>query len=386
MNIISRKAMLSALVVALMLIVFDGTGVSLAFSATGGALANTSPSSNKVELPAGSVNPAKIFFPDYAQFVANPLLHYWRANGRFDTFGGPMSHTDIDKEGNSVQYFQKMALAYYPSLANTAWEVRPYHAGRLFVESLSDDLKNAFPYGRIGVTPTTATSKYFPETGHTLQAGFYELYNKTGGLFIYGFPISQEYERLDLTDGKTYRYQLFERGRMRWSADTGATVDPNFGTEMAAFNHANVSVEMNPEPLPGQEKIPNYNSWDWEHWVDVNLSIQSETFYEGDLPIRSSLVTTGLPGHDTPTGDFYIWSRVYNEHMKGGSIGAGDYYDLYNVLYTMYFTYEGHALHDAWWRSVFGVTGSHGCVNQDLETSAFAWDYLTIGSRVHIHY
>jgi hypothetical protein len=72
--------------------------------------------------------------------------------------------------------------------------------------------------------------------------------------------------------------------------------------------------------------------------------------------------------------------------MTNGSIGAEDYYDLYNVLYTQYFTYEGHALHYAWWRSVFGVTGSHGCVNEDYDTALFAWNWLTIGSRVHIYY
>ena len=237
-----------------------------------------------------------------------------------------------------------------------------------------------------GYTQSNTNTQYFPETGHTLAFGFLDLYNRTGGLFMYGFPLTQEYDKFDMTDGKTYRYQLFERGRLRWSADTGAQVDPTFGTEMAAFNHANVGVELNPDPLPGQEKVPNYNSWLWQHWVWVNLAIQSETFYEGDLPVRTNLVTTGVAAHPTPTGDFYIWERVYNERMRGGTIGAEDYYDLSNVLYTMYFTYEGHALHYAWWRSVFGVTGSHGCVNEDLASAAFAWDYLTIGSLVHITY
>ena len=157
-------------------------------------------------------------------------------------------------------------------------------------------------------------------------------------------------------------------------------VDPGFSTEMASVNNVDVSVEIN------TAKTPNYSSYLWEHWVDVNLSGQYETFFEGDVPVLSSYVTTGKTGHETPTGTFRILRLVANERMKGGSIGSEDYYDLDNVLYTMYFTWEGHALHYAWWRSVFGVTGSHGCVNEDYNTALFAWNYLTLGSRVQIHY
>ncbi len=384
MNVLSKKAFYALIAVVTLLIIFDASGVSEAFAASD-STAGKVKSEAAIQLPAGSVNPNKVYFADYGQFVANPLLHFWRLNGRFDIFGGPISHTEMDKEGHAVQYFQKMALAYYPELANTAWETRPYQIGRLFLDAQVEVIRQSVPFGRIAPLANTQNQKYFPESGHSLSNGFLELYNKTGALFMWGFPLSEEYQTTAY-DGKNYRAQLFERGRMLWSSETGSIIDPNFGTEMSMFLHANTSVDINPEPAPGQDKIPNYDSWVWEHWVDVNLSIQSETFYEGDLPVRTSLVTTGKPGHETPTGDFYIWNRIYNEHMKGGSIGADDFYDLYNVLYTQYFTYEGHALHYAWWRSQFGVTGSHGCVNEDLETSAFAWNYLNIGSRVHVHY
>lgn len=123
-----------------------------------------------------------------------------------------------------------------------------------------------------------------------------------------------------------------------------------------------------------------------EHWVDVNLSKQTMKFMEGNTVVRTNLITSGKKGYETPVGTFYINRRVYNETMVGGSPGAEDYYYLENVLYTQYFTNQGHALHYAWWRSQFGVPGSHGCVNEDLNTAKFAWDFLTIGSRVVIHY
>jgi lipoprotein-anchoring transpeptidase ErfK/SrfK len=371
-----------------MLITFDATGIQSAL-AEGLPTANFATSYQATVhqiAPPATLNPNKVYFPDFGQFVENPLLRFWRANGRLAAFGGPMSRSYRDEQGHVIQYFQKMALGYYPELAGTGWETRPYDIGRHWLEAQSQAVKLAFPFGKVDPSPNSPTHQYFSQTGHSLSAGFLDLYNKTGALFIWGFPLSEEYS-LTLSDGKVYTAQLFERGRMLWTAASGPFIDPNFGTDLLAFDKkVNSAVDLNPDPLPGQAKIPNYDTWAWEHWVDVNLATQSETFYEGDIPIRSNLVTTGKPGYSTPTGTFYINRRVYNEHMVGGSIGAEDYYDLYNVLYTQYFTYEGHALHYAWWRSRFGVTGSHGCVNQDLESSEFAWNWLTIGSRVNIHY
>lgn len=341
-------------------------------------------------LPAASPNPAKVYFSDFGQFVANPLLRFWRLNGKFDTFGGPISRAEIISNGNggeqkavTVQYFEKKALAYYPELVGTGWEIRPYEIGRKFLERLAGPNQNDFPFAKVPPVSNTPTRRYFPETGHTLSAGFYNLYNRSGALLMWGYPLSEEYSAT-LPDGKLYTLQLFERGRMAWRPDIGPIVDPYFGGQMAISLGANRAVELN--EAAGQAVAPVYSSWAWEHWVDINLSMQKETFYEGDVAVRTNLVTTGKPGYSTPTGNFSIIRRVYNEHMVGGSIGTSEYYDLYDVLYTQYFTWQGHALHYAWWRSVFGVTGSHGCVNQDYYSSLFAWNWLTLGSRVTIHY
>ncbi len=353
------------------------------------ALAQTTGPANSpaqaVKLPANSPNPDKVFFADYGQFVANPLLNYWRRNGRFERFGAPISRQQVLADGSVVQYFQKVALGYFPNLVGTGWELRPFGAGRVYFQSLPQPTRDAGPFGWLQPLPNTPNRLYFPETGHTLGAGFLDLYNKTGGLFMWGYPLSEEFT-LTKADGSTYVSQLFELGRMLWTPTGGASPDPTFGSEMAVNNRAEVAPEVNLPAVAGGPTIPNYNTNAWEHWVDVNLSSQSETFYEGDLPVRTNLVTTGKPGHETPTGTFYINTRIYNEHMKGGAIGTDDYYDLDNVLFTQYFTYQGHALHYAYWRSRFGVTGSHGCVNEDYASAEFAWNWLFLGARVNIHY
>jgi hypothetical protein len=374
---IRQKFYLYLLALVIFFIGFDGSGLSTALAQS----PQSSPSAAALPQPAPKniAGPAKVYFSNFGQSIANPLLRFWRMNGRYDRFGGPMSRAFVDSEGHTVQYFQKVALAYYPELANTSWETRPYALGRLLLQSQTPEVRNAAPFARINPLQNTKTLRYFPESGHSVANGFLNLYNTTGELFMWGYPLSEEYS-ITGSDGKTWITQLFELGRMRWSPETGAMIDPSFGTEMAARNKVDVSVEIK------DAQTPNYSTNLWEHWVDINLTQQYETFYEGDVPVLSSYVTTGKPGHETPTGTFHILRLVANERMKGGSIGSEDYYDLDNVLYTMYFTWEGHALHYAWWRSVFGVTGSHGCVNEDYNTSLFAWNFLTLGSRVQIHY
>lgn len=377
MKTFRQKFYLYMLALVIFFVAFDSSGFSTALA--------ESPQANPAVLtlpqpaPKSIAGPARVYFPDFGQSIANPLLRFWRMNGRYDRFGGPMARAFTDSQGRIVQYFQKAALAYFPELAGTAWETRPYPLGRLLLDSQTPEVKASTAFARVNPVPNTKVVRYFPETGHTVQQGFLGLYNTTGDLFMWGYPLSEEYT-ITGNDGKTWITQLFELGRMRWSAETGVMVDPSFGTEMAALNNVDVSVDLN------ADKAPKYASSLWEHWVDVNLTGQYETFFEGDVPVRTSYVTTGTPANATPTGTFRILRLVANERMRGGSIGAGDYYDLDNVLFTMYFTWEGHALHYAWWRSVFGVTGSHGCVNQDYNTSFFAWNFLTLGSRVQIHY
>ena len=202
----------------------------------GSALA-ASPSSQPAKVSSYS-GPAQVFFSDYSHFVADPLLHFWRVNGKQATFGGPISRLFVNSKGQSVQFFQKMALAYYPDTA----EVRPYETGRIFYEAQPDWVKNTAPFAKVSAA-TAPKQQYFVESGHKVSFGFLDLYNSTGGLQLWGYPLSEEYG-LTLLDGSSYTAQIFERGRMLWSGETGAMIDPNFGTLMANFNHADTTSRV----------------------------------------------------------------------------------------------------------------------------------------------
>jgi|SwirhisoilCB1_FD_contig_31_3930429_length_685_multi_4_in_0_out_0_1 lipoprotein-anchoring transpeptidase ErfK/SrfK len=127
--------------------------------------------------------------------------------------------------------------------------------------------------------------------------------------------------------------------------------------------------------------------------IDVNLSTQTATAYEGDTAVYSAGVTSGRPGFETPTGTFSIVNRVADETMDSSTIGIprdspGGYY-LTGILYTQYFDNIGDALHYNYWSpaSAFGgYPTSHGCVGMQLDAAAFFWDFADIGTPVTIHY
>jgi len=58
----------------------------------------------------------------------------------------------------------------------------------------------------------TPSSRYFPETGHSIKLGFSNYWNAFGGLPVFGYPITDEY-----TDAQTGLVtQYFERARFEW--------------------------------------------------------------------------------------------------------------------------------------------------------------------------
>jgi DMSO/TMAO reductase YedYZ molybdopterin-dependent catalytic subunit len=53
----------------------------------------------------------------------------------------------------------------------------------------------------------------FPETGRTLTGAFLAFWEQHGGLAIFGYPLTEEFDETSLVDGQTYRVQYFERQR-----------------------------------------------------------------------------------------------------------------------------------------------------------------------------
>jgi hypothetical protein len=105
-----------------------------------------------------------------------------------------------------------------------------------------------------------------------------------------------------------------------------------------------------------------------EKWIEVNVTTQRVTAWEGNVPVFSFISSTGLPGTPTVLGEFNIYWKLKSALMVGP-----DYY-LPEVPYTMYF-YGGYALHGTYWHDNFGQPMSHGCVNLSTDNAQqlFEW-------------
>jgi len=125
---------------------------------------------------------------------------------------------------------------------------------------------------------------------------------------------------------------------------------------------------MNEQIVPPLAELPVINpplvlgeSSPEDKWIEVDLSEQKLTAWDGGNVFLESLVSSGKWGK-TPTGEFNIWSKFKYTKMSGGNKAINTYYYLPNVPYTMYF-YKDFGLHGTYWHNNFGIPMSHGCVN-----------------------
>jgi len=119
--------------------------------------------------------------------------------------------------------------------------------------------------------------------------------------------------------------------------------------------------------------------------IQVSLYSQSLTAFEGNQPVFSSKISSGLSGKivpegtQTPTGRFHVTSKTPSKHM--GEItasGAPDSYILPGVPWTTFFIYEtGVAFHGTFWHNNFGVPMSHGCINMRNEDAKWLFRWVS---------
>ena len=162
-------------------------------------------------------------FPETGKAVCAPFLAYWQSNGGLVQQGYPL--TDAFDEVNPTdgrtyrsQYFERSRFEYHPE--NTPpYDVLLGLLGR-------EQFLLRYPQGR----PASGSGEQcFPETGYCLGGRFLEYWLLHGGLAQQGLPISDEFDEVSPTDGRTYRVQYLERGRFEWHPENAAPFDVLLG-------------------------------------------------------------------------------------------------------------------------------------------------------------
>jgi hypothetical protein len=381
---------------------------------------------------AGCTTPGCQFFPETGHSLEEPFASFWTTMGGAPIFGPPVSEAFPDPEngGHLVQVFENAvmqsdggvvslrpmgeALAEQQGLqTDPAFQPAPPTGGTSYLVQASDGLRlrgapssdasmvALLPNNTEFIASAEDTSDWAPGYANGLSG-----WVNAGYLSVRaGLPQLQVADwNLDIWQGATLeetniRSEPSTASKILQTLDYGSPVSVTQwlkgeevfeGADMWAkvgdgrfvySRNVGRNAPVLPTPLPVDAPT-------WGQWLDINLTQQLMTVYDGTNPLRTIVVTTGMAGWETPPGYYTILSRVANETMTSGAIGAENFYRLDDVLFTQYFTDFGHALHFAWWRTkeTIGRPGSHGCINMLLDDSRYIWDWATIGTPILIHY
>ena len=119
--------------------------------------------------------------------------------------------------------------------------------------------------------------------------------------------------------------------------------------------------------------------------IVVNLSEQREYLFENGQVIDSFLISSGVSGHDSHTGNFRITAKLSSQNMGNPDLTQAPNYYTQNVPDVMYYNGD-EALHGAYWHNNFGNVMSHGCINMPLDKAANVFDWAPMGTEVTVTY
>lgn len=118
---------------------------------------------------------------------------------------------------------------------------------------------------------------------------------------------------------------------------------------------------------------------DGVRWIDVNLTDQMLTAWQGDVIVMQTNISSGRSATPTVTGRFKVYSRYTSQRMTGPG------YDLPDVPWVMYF-FSNYAIHGAYWHDNWGTPMSHGCVNMRPGEAGMLYNWAPNGTEVYVHY
>jgi hypothetical protein len=186
-----------------------------------------------LDLPAqSSLNMTKpapadlgFYFVETRHNLSPFFRQYWEANGGTAQFG--YAKTEPFREVNPsdgkiyvVQYFERARFEYHPENKGTPYEILLGLLGVQFTEQQRASGNGAFNRFEDMHYPGAT---YFPQTGHNLRNSFKAYWEANGGLSMYGYPISEEFNEVNPDDGKIYVVQYFERNRFEWHPENAGT-------------------------------------------------------------------------------------------------------------------------------------------------------------------
>jgi lipoprotein-anchoring transpeptidase ErfK/SrfK len=325
-------------------------------------------------------DPSRRFFPQTGHVLAYGFKNYWEQNGGLYVFGYPISrefsefNRDTGQE-HTVQYFERARFEWHPEFRGTPYEVLLGRMGAEFADA-----------NGIDTSPVEKSSDSIRAFPGLLDPNWSRAVRTPQGDVLGVVTVSSLNVRSSPSIGSSVVGTLYNR---HTAVLHGLVAGDEVGDVPAWYkigeNRYIAAAYVAPFIAPSPPKT--YSG----RWVDVNLSQFYLVAYQDNIPVYGAIITAGRDGR-TPIGEFQILRRVRNETMDSATVGIPeddpDYYFLENVQYTQYFRSGGYAIHENYWShpSSYGRFSSNGCVGLMEHDARWIWDFLGIGSRVHIHF
>jgi hypothetical protein len=150
------------------------------------------------------------YFPATKHNLCAGFMAYWNKYGGLAVFGMPLTE-EFQENGVTTQYFERERFEWHPG----AWPERYDVLLGLLGNEVTAGRSTEAPFQRT-TAKGTSDCTYYAQTGHNLCAGFQAYWEKYGGLAIYGYPISEEFQEKNPDTGQVYTVQYFERARFEW--------------------------------------------------------------------------------------------------------------------------------------------------------------------------
>lgn len=182
------------------------------------------PAFDRVASP-GADTPTRVYFAATGHTLQGEFYNYWKSHGGLGLFGYPLSEeyeevSATDGKAYAVQYFERQRFEYHPENGGTPNSVLLGLLGNYLVKGRTDGA-----FGRAAAFPSGPTRIYLEPTGHSLGGAFLTYWKSHGGLPIFGYPLSEEFQEVSATDGKVYTVQYFERARFEYHPEYAGTAN-----------------------------------------------------------------------------------------------------------------------------------------------------------------
>jgi polysaccharide biosynthesis protein PslG len=174
------------------------------------------------ELRASAVPMEPYYFPETKHYLSGRFRQYWEERGGLFVFGYPLTkvYSEVSTDGKTypTQYFERARFEYHPE------NQQPYDVLLTLVgNEVVANRRTEAPFQPAAPSTDTTNVGYAEPTQHNLGFGFRNYWNQYGGLQNFGYPLSEEFREVSLTNGQEYTVQYFERARFEYHPEYQGT-------------------------------------------------------------------------------------------------------------------------------------------------------------------